>query len=87
MTCIHLRFERTPLRNKLITEIPGLKKYHIFFHKKKIIKATQLLGIYMLLNLNNDCLNKWLTNELPMISKKHRFICINALSNWTYNNL
>ena len=84
---IYFRFERQPIGNKLITEIPGLESYGDEFMGNGYEKAFHLLGQYLILNKDNDLLSIWLKNEFPFISQTDRELCVESLSQWTYNNL
>ena len=80
-------FERQPIGKKSITDIPGLEHYGKEFHNTGYEKAYHLLGQYLLFNQDNELFNKWLMQEFPSINTKNRLLCIDALSQWTRNNL
>ena len=84
---IYYRFERQPIGNKSITEIPGLEYYGNEFNLIGYVKAFHLLGQYLLLNKNNEIFNMWLEKEFPSIPSINRNLCVEAISQWTYNNL
>jgi len=84
---IYFRFERQPIGHKLITEIPGLEYYGDIFNNIGYDKAIHLLGQYLLCNKDNEIFNTWLINEFPSITTVNRNLCIESLSQWTYNNL
>ncbi len=84
---IYFQFERQPIGNKLITEVPGLECYKNEFNSIGYEKAFHLLGQYLLLNKDNTLFDMWLIKEFPSITSIHRNLCLEAISQWTYNNL
>jgi hypothetical protein len=84
---IYFRFERQPIGHKLITEVPGLECYENEFNSIGYEKAYHLLGQYLLLNKDNEMFDIWLIKKFPSIISIHRNLCVEAISQWTYNNL
>jgi hypothetical protein len=85
---IYFRFERQPLGEKTIDNVPGIDPLiEEEFNKFGFTKAYQLLGQYLLCNKNNEQFNNWLETTIPSMTPYNRHDCINALSEWVHNNL
>ena len=85
---IYFRFERQPLGEKSIGTVPGITPLiQAEFEEIGFTKAYHLLGQYLIFNKDNILLQSWLSTEINSMGLSNRQQCVEAISQWTYNNL
>ena len=84
----HFSFEHEPIKNKHVWNIPGIAYEHRgVFAQYGITTASQLLGQFMMFDLDIQRFISWLTLIAPMININDINHCANSLKAWCDNNL
>ena len=83
VTETHRRFVGEAIRNKLVSDVPGIGEAHKqTLNSKNITKAYELLAIFLSKGMQEDSFKAWLKENLPNSNAIHRDSCFKALNEY-----